>query len=48
MLITEADLPRVLAMLGGGAELPDAQAVLTTSDTQDTLERPVTHDLSDD
>ena len=40
VLISEADLPRVLALLETGEGQPDAQAILTTSDAGDTLERP--------
>jgi S-DNA-T family DNA segregation ATPase FtsK/SpoIIIE len=39
VLITEADLPRVLAMLGGNA-LPNAEEVLSGSTAEHTLENP--------
>ncbi|MFT4048440.1 MAG: DNA translocase FtsK 4TM domain-containing protein [Solirubrobacterales bacterium] len=40
VLITEADLPRVLAMLSGQAVLPEAEEVLTQSTAEHTLEGP--------
>lgn len=40
VLITESDLPRVLAALSGKPELPDAEAVLTQATAEHTLEQP--------
>ncbi len=42
VLITEGDLPRVLAMLSGQPQLPEAEAVLTQSTADQTLEHPLT------
>lgn len=40
VLISEGDLPRVLAALGGQPELPDPEAVLSGSTAEHTLEQP--------
>lgn len=40
VLITEADLPRVLAMLSGQPQLPEAEAVLSQSTAEHTLDGP--------
>jgi S-DNA-T family DNA segregation ATPase FtsK/SpoIIIE len=40
VLVTEADLPRVLALLGSGSQLPDAEKVLNSGDGGGTLESP--------
>ncbi len=40
VLITEADLPRVLAMLDGKGEPPPPESVLTQSTSEHTLEQP--------
>lgn len=40
VLITEADLPRVLAMLNGKGEPPDPESVLVQSTAEHTLEQP--------
>ncbi|MGB0890335.1 MAG: DNA translocase FtsK, partial [Solirubrobacterales bacterium] len=40
VLITEADLPRVLAMLDGKGQPPAPDSVLTQSTSEHTLEQP--------
>ena len=40
VLITESDLPRVLAALSGQPQLPEPEAVLMQTTAEHTLEQP--------